>query len=185
MSLSVLLLFITSDIHFDSFASKFELWGLSRFDSMISFDRIDQMRRLTLLQLPFAISMQVLEWWAHQGPPWCSLAPSALQVSFDQLLTCCGPIPHANPSVSSALGCIPSTVTWLRLYVLTIVSLQLSPLNLFDFSLFNCGGTVSLGLFVLAVAGLRLGILDSSPGRLTLGTSPGALRSSVWSRLTD
>ena len=38
---------------------------------------------------------------------------------------------------------------------------------------------------MLAVAGLWLGILESSPGRLTLGTSPGALRSSTQSLLTD
>ena len=66
--------------------------------------------------------------------------------------------------------------------MLVIASLRLSPLNLFDFGLFNCGWTSSSQLFVLAVAGLRLGVLESSPGRLTFGTSPGALRSSV---LTD
>ena len=46
-------------------------------------------------------------------------------------------------------------------------------------------GPVWLGPFVLAVAGLRLGILESSPGRLTLGTSPGALCLSTWSLSSD
>ena len=46
-------------------------------------------------------------------------------------------------------------------------------------------GPVWLGPFVLAVAGLQLGVLESSPGHLTLGTSPGALHSSTWSLSTD
>ena len=104
---------------------------------------------------------------------------------FDQLLTRCRPIPHANPSVSSAFGCIPSTVRWLRLFVLVVASLQLSPSNLFDFSLFNCGWTSLAGAIVLAVAGLWLGVLESSPGRLTLGTSPDALHLSTWSLSSD
>ena len=64
----------------------------------------------------------------------------------------CGPIPHANPSISSVFGCIPLTVRWLRLYVLAIVSLWLSPSKPFNSGLFNCGWTVWLGLFVLAIA---------------------------------
>ena len=38
---------------------------------------------------------------------------------------------------------------------------------------------------MLAVAGLRLGVLESSPGCLTLGMSPGALHSSTRSLSTD
>ena len=97
----------------------------------------------------------------------------------------CGPIPHANHSVSSVFGCIPLTVRWLRLYVLTIVSLQLSPSKPFNSGLFNCGWTVWPGLFVLAIAGLLLSVLESSPGHLMLGMSPGALHSSILSFLTD
>ena len=104
---------------------------------------------------------------------------------FKHLLTDHWPVPHANPPVSSAFGYIPSTVTWLRPFVLAIASLRLSPSNPFDFGLFNCGWTIWLGPFVLAIAGLWLGVLESSPGHLTLGTSPGALRSSAWSLSTD
>ena len=102
---------------------------------------------------------------------------------FDWLLMHYGPIPHANPSVSSALGCIPSMAMWLRPFVLAIVSLQLSPSNLFNFGLFNCGWTILLGLFVFAVAGLQLGIPGSSPGWLTFGMSPGAQHLSAQSVL--
>ena len=66
--------------------------------------------------------------------------------------------------------------------MLVVASLRLSPLNLFNFGLFNCGWTSSSQLFVLAVAGLRLGVLESFPGQLMFGTSPGALRLSI---LTD
>ena len=38
---------------------------------------------------------------------------------------------------------------------------------------------------MLAVAGLQLGILESSPGWLTVGMSPGALHLSIWSLSTD
>ena len=57
---------------------------------------------------------------------------------FKCLLTDCWPILHANPSISSAFRYIPSTAMWLRPFVLTIASLQFSPLKPFDFSLFNC-----------------------------------------------
>lgn len=60
---------------------------------------------------------------------------------------------------------IPSMVMWLRLFVLAIASLQLSSSKLFNVGLFNCGWAV--WLFVLAIAGLRLGILELSPGQLT------------------
>jgi len=101
---------------------------------------------------------------------------------FKHLLTDHWPVLHANPLVSSAFRYIPSMVMWLRPFVLAIASLWLSPLNLFDFGLFNCGWTI--WLFVLAIAGLRLGILDLFPGQLTFGTSVCALDSSTWSFLT-
>jgi len=101
---------------------------------------------------------------------------------FKRLLTDRWPVPHANPPVSSAFRCILLTVTWLRPFVLAIASLQLLPSNLFDFGLFNCGWTI--WLFVLAIAGLRLGILYLFPGQLTFGTSVCALDSSVRSLLT-
>ena len=104
---------------------------------------------------------------------------------FEHLLTDHWPIPHANPPVSSVFGYIPLMVTWLRPFVLAIASLRLLPSNPFNFSLFNCGWTIWLGPFVLAIAGLWLGILESSPGRLTLGMSPGALHSSTRSLSTD
>ena len=90
-------------------------------------------------------------------------------------------IPQANHPVSSAFRYIILTVMWLRPFVLAIVSFQLSPSKLLDFSLFNCGWTIQLELFVLAIAGLWLGILEL----LTLGTSPGALHSSTQSLSID
>jgi len=101
---------------------------------------------------------------------------------FKRLLTDCWPVPHANPLVSSAFRYIPSMVTWLRLFVLAIASLRLSPSKPFDFSLFNCGWVI--WLFVLAIAGLRLGILDLFPGQLAFGTSVCTLDSSARSFLT-
>ena len=69
--------------------------------------------------------------------------------------------------------------------MLAIVSLQLSLSKPFNSGLFNCGWTVWPGLFVLAIAGLLLSVLESSPGHLMLGMSPGALHSSILSFLTD
>ena len=69
--------------------------------------------------------------------------------------------------------------------MLAVVSLRLSPSKPFNFSLFNCSRTIWLGPFVLAVAGLWLGVLESSPGWLTVGMSPGALRLSIQSLSTD
>ena len=112
-----------------------------------------------------------------------SLEPSTALVGalkspgeFERLLTDRWPVPHANPLVSSAFRYIPLMVTWLRPFVLAIASLRLSPSKPFDFGLFNCGWAI--WLFVLAIAGLRLGILDLFPGQLTVGTSVCALDSS-------
>jgi len=60
---------------------------------------------------------------------------------FDRLFIGCRPIPHANPSALVTFRCFPSTVRWLRLYVLVIASLQLSSSTPFDFGLFNCSWT--------------------------------------------
>jgi len=95
---------------------------------------------------------------------------------FECLLTDRWPVLHANPLVSSAFRYIPLTVMWLRPFVLAIASLRLLPSNLFDFGLFNCSWAI--WLFVLAIAGLWLGVLDLFPGQLTVGTSVCALDSS-------
>ena len=98
---------------------------------------------------------------------------------FEHIQIDFGPVLHADPSVASAFGYISSAVRWLRLYVLAVVSLQLSPLNLFI-----CGSDARWP-FVLAVAGLRLRSLELYAGWLMLGTSHCILDSSAQSFLTS
>ena len=73
---------------------------------------------------------------------------------FEWLLSCCGPVPHANPSALVAFRFISSTVRWLSPSVLVFASCRFLPSKLTDFSLFNCGGTASRGTWLLAIKGM-------------------------------